>query len=143
MAEFCSFCGKELKLFGKDTLVCGGVTQPVCRDCGEKYLSVSQVERCRELLKNGRAAEPEKIRVFLEEKERELAERQARAERLGRIMSCCGQPMTSLGVSEFQLGRQGWLTGDLPNLLAGAMELGVFRCDQCGQIKFMDPKFMK
>ena len=58
-------------------------------------------------------------------------------------MSCCGQPMTPLGVSEYQLGRTGWIMGDLPNLLAGSMELALFRCERCGQIKFMDPKIMK
>ena len=143
MAEFCVFCGTELKWFGKNTLVCGNATQPVCKDCWEKYRGGSQVERCRELLTTGRAVDPETIRAFLEKEERELAEKQAKRERLGQAMNCCGQPMTSLGVSEFQLGRQGWILGDLPNLVAGAMELGVFRCEQCGQIKFMDPQFMK
>lgn len=77
------------------------------------------------------------------EQEREAEAQRTEAERLGKLMNCCGQPMTPLGVSEFQLGCQGWILGDLPNLLAGAMELAVFRCEHCGQIRFMDPEFIK
>lgn len=143
MAGTCIFCGEELKIFGKNGLVCGGVTQPVCNTCWEKYGNASQIERCRAVLKTGRAVEPEKIRPFLAEIEREEAEKQTEAERMGKLMNCCGQPMTPLGVSEFQLGRESFLLGSWSNILSGAMELGVFRCECCGQIKFMDPKFMK
>ena len=143
MAEVCAFCGTELKRFGKDYVVCAGVSQPVCKDCWTRYRDASQVKRCRDILKHSWAREPEQVRTFLAEREQEDAEERAKAEKLERLMSCCGQPMTSLGVSEFQLGRQGFFLGDLPNLLAGAMTLAVFRCECCGQIKFMDPKFIK
>lgn len=143
MAEFCAFCGQELKRFRKETLWCGGTTQSVCRDCADKYIRAEQVERCRDLLKSGQAAELEKLRAFLAEQEREAEAQRAEAERLGQLMNCCGQPMTPLGVSEFQLGRYSFFLGSHPNLIAGAMELGVFRCEQCGQIKFMDPEFIK
>ena len=143
MAEVCAFCGAELKRFGIDTLVCANVTQTVCKDCWTKYRDASQTERCRDILKHSWAKEPEQIHAFLEEQEREAAREQARAEKLNRLISCCGQPMTPLGVSKFQLGQTSWIFGDWPNLLAGAMELALFRCECCGQIKFMDPKFMK
>lgn len=143
MAEYCAFCGKELKLFGKETLWCGGVTQNVCRDCADKYVRVDQIERCREALKSGQAAEPEKLRAFLAEQERKAEAQRAEAERLGKLMHCCGQPMTPLGVSEFQLGRCSFFFGNQPNLIAGAMKLAVFRCECCGQLKFMDPEFIK
>lgn len=34
------------------------------------------------------------------------------------------------------MGETGWLLGDLPNLLAGAMEVDVYTCPQCGSIEF-------
>lgn len=143
MAKVCAFCGEELKRFGKESLVCGGVTQDVCRNCWETYRDAPQLQRCRDLLRSGHGEEMERVRVFLEKLEREEAEQQAKRERLGQIMSCCGQSMTPLGVFEFQMGQHTFFLGDLPNLLAGAMELAVFRCECCGQVKFLDPKFLK
>lgn len=139
MADCCVFCGKELKRFEKVELACAGVAQLACKDCWNKYKDVPKIGQYRAMLSAGWAAEPEKLRAILAELEQEEVE----AEKLNKLMSCCGQPMTPLGVSEFQLGRTGWIMGDLPNLLAGAMELALFRCERCGQIKFMDPKIMK
>lgn len=34
-----------------------------------------------------------------------------------------------------QLGQTGWILGDLPNLLAGAMQVKIFVCDGCGKIE--------
>ena len=139
MADCCVFCGKELKRFEKVELACAGVAQLACKDCWNKYKDVPKIGQYRAMLSAGWAAEPEKLRAILAEPEQEEVE----AEKLNKLMSCCGQPMTPLGVSEYQLGRTGWIMGDLPNLLAGSMELALFRCERCGQIKFMDPKIMK
>ena len=139
MADCCVFCGKELKRFEKVELACAGVAQLACKDCWNKYKDVPKIGQYRAMLSAGWAAEPEKLRAILAEMEQEEVE----AEKLNKLMSCCGQPMTPLGVSEYQLGRTGWIMGDLPNLLAGSMELALFRCERCGQIKFMDPKIMK
>ena len=139
MADCCVFCGKELKRFEKVELACAGVAQLACKDCWNKYKDVPKIGQYRAMLSAGWAAEPEKLRAILAELEQEEIE----AEKLNKLMSCCGQPMTPLGVSEYQLGRTGWIMGDLPNLLAGSMELALFRCERCGQIKFMDPKIMK
>ena len=138
MADCCVFCGKELKRFEKVELACAGVAQLACKDCWNKYKDVPKIGQYRAMLSAGWAAEPEKLRAILAELEQE-----EEAEKLNKLMSCCGQPMTPLGVSEYQLGRTGWIMGDLPNLLAGSMELALFRCERCGQIKFMDPKIMK
>lgn len=143
MAESCVFCGAELNWFGKEFLNCGGVTQPVCKDCLNKYRGTSQLVRCQDALKTGRAVEPERIRAFLEDEDSEVAKQRAEMEQLGQVMRCCDQPMTPLGISEFQLGRESFLLGSWSNLVSGAMELGVFRCECCGQVKFMDPQFMK
>lgn len=142
MAELCAFCGKELKLLGKNTLVCGDISQTVCKECWKKYWDAPQAVRCRDLLEKGRPAEPERIRAFLEHETQELDEYQSELDRLGKLMNCCGQPMTPMCVSEFQLGHQGWFGGNMAHIVAGTMELAVFQCEQCGQVKFMNPKFI-
>ncbi|MBP3448692.1 MAG: hypothetical protein J6K51_06715 [Clostridia bacterium] len=52
----------------------------------------------------------------------------------------CSQTMQYLGEQKFQLGQTGWFMGDLPNLLAGAMELEIYCCPDCGKIEFFRPK---
>ena len=47
----------------------------------------------------------------------------------------CGTPMEYLGEEQLQLGKTGWLLGDLPNLLAGAMKVNFFRCSRCGKLE--------
>jgi rubrerythrin len=37
---------------------------------------------------------------------------------------------------KLQLGQHGWLLGDLPNLFAGALEVGIYVCKKCGKIEF-------
>lgn len=44
--------------------------------------------------------------------------------------------MKYVGTENFQLGRTHYLLGDLPNLLAGAMKLSVYRCPDCGKVEF-------
>ncbi|MFR1517438.1 MAG: hypothetical protein ACLSVG_01480 [Clostridia bacterium] len=48
----------------------------------------------------------------------------------------CNVPMKYVGQKKIQLGQTGWILGDLPNLLAGAMELDLYFCPQCGKIEF-------
>ena len=40
---------------------------------------------------------------------------------------------------KFQLGQTGFLLGDLPNLLAGSLELEVWFCPKCGKVEFFVP----
>ena len=40
---------------------------------------------------------------------------------------------------KFQLGQTGFLLGDWPNLLAGALELEVWFCPKCGKVEFFVP----
>ena len=53
-------------------------------------------------------------------------------------MKClrCGEAMQYMGTEDFQLGKSGWLLGDLPHLLSGAMRLSVYRCPACGKVEF-------
>ena len=47
----------------------------------------------------------------------------------------CGTPMQYLGEENLQLGKTGWLLGDLPNLFAGALRVKFFRCSRCGKLE--------
>ena len=35
----------------------------------------------------------------------------------------------------------GWLLGDLPNLVAGALETAIFTCPKCGKLEFFRGDF--
>jgi hypothetical protein len=49
-------------------------------------------------------------------------------------LRCDGQ-MESLGVQKIQLGKSGFFLGDLPNILAGALTVEIFKCNKCGKIE--------
>ena len=44
--------------------------------------------------------------------------------------------MKYISCEEIQLGKTGWILGDLPNLLAGAIEVEIYSCPECGKIEF-------
>lgn len=48
----------------------------------------------------------------------------------------CGTAMRFVGQEKLQLGKTGWLLGDLPNLLAGALEVSIVECPHCGKLEF-------
>ena len=48
----------------------------------------------------------------------------------------CDEAMQYIKREKFQLGETGWFLGDLPNLLAGAMELDIYSCPGCGKVEF-------
>ena len=52
----------------------------------------------------------------------------------------CGEDMQFMSREDFQLGRTGWILGDWPNLLAGAMELDVYACKGCGKVELFLPE---
>lgn len=47
----------------------------------------------------------------------------------------CNIAMQHVMDTKFQLGQTGWLLGDWPNLLAGALEAAVYTCPNCGKIE--------
>lgn len=53
-------------------------------------------------------------------------------------MKClrCGEDMQYLSREKLQLGKTGWVLGDLPNLLSGALEVKMFVCPKCRKIEF-------
>ncbi len=48
----------------------------------------------------------------------------------------CNEEMRYIGRENLQLGRTGWILGDLPNLIAGAMEVDIYACKTCGKMEF-------
>lgn len=48
----------------------------------------------------------------------------------------CGTPMRFAGRDKLQLGKTSWLFGDLPNLMAGALEVSIMACPACGKLDF-------
>lgn len=51
----------------------------------------------------------------------------------------CGTELNCLGQEKLQLGETGFILGDLPNLLAGAMEVEIYACPACGKMEFYRP----
>ncbi|MBE6951354.1 MAG: hypothetical protein E7451_08480 [Ruminococcaceae bacterium] len=58
-----------------------------------------------------------------------------------RTLKClrCGSAMKFGMQQKFQLGQTGFLLGDWPNILAGALELEVWFCTDCGKVEFFVP----
>lgn len=48
----------------------------------------------------------------------------------------CGAEMRFFAKEKLQLGKTGWVLGDLPNLLAGALAVDIFLCNKCGKLEF-------
>lgn len=48
----------------------------------------------------------------------------------------CNNNMNFIGTRKIQLGETGWVLGDLPNLIAGALEVDIYSCAKCGKIEF-------
>ena len=53
-------------------------------------------------------------------------------------MKClrCGEDMQYLSRERLQLGKTGWVLGDLPNLLSGALEVQIYVCPKCRKLEF-------
>ena len=48
----------------------------------------------------------------------------------------CQAKMTYLKTERIQLGKTGFLLGDLRNLWAGALQTVIYVCPQCGKLEF-------
>lgn len=44
----------------------------------------------------------------------------------------CGTAMQFVGQHKLQLGKTSWIFGDLPNLMAGALDVSIMACPACG-----------
>lgn len=52
----------------------------------------------------------------------------------------CQTQMRYLKREKLQLGQTGWILGDWPNLLAGALEVDIYGCPNCGKLEFFWPQ---
>ena len=50
--------------------------------------------------------------------------------------SHCEKAMQFLTREQLQLGKTGWVLGDIPNLLAGALTVNIYICPQCRKLEF-------
>lgn len=48
----------------------------------------------------------------------------------------CDREMNHIRTEKLQLGQTGWILGDLPNLLAGSMEVDIYSCPKCKKLEF-------
>lgn len=48
----------------------------------------------------------------------------------------CDASMRYIKREKLQLGQTGWILGDLPNLISGAMEVDIYSCPDCGKVEF-------
>ena len=48
----------------------------------------------------------------------------------------CSEQMQFYTHERIQLGKTGWVLGDLPNLFAGALEVDVYICPNCKKLEF-------
>lgn len=135
MADICIFCGKETTIWnGGDVLVCGGVTQPVCGACRDRYIGLPLRQRARLALETGRARTPESIQEYLDKLDAALAQEATRREYQEKSLACCGQEMAQVDEVSF-LSRTDLFQSYTGNMI-------MFRCDRCGQVKFFDSAFL-
>ena len=48
----------------------------------------------------------------------------------------CDREMRFLTHEQIQLGKTGWILGDIPNLIAGAIEVSIYICPACQKLEF-------
>lgn len=53
----------------------------------------------------------------------------------------CGTAMKFGRQEKLQLGQTGFILGDWPNLLAGALEVEIWSCPGCGKVEFFMPGY--
>lgn len=48
----------------------------------------------------------------------------------------CGRPMELFRREHLQMGKTGWILGDLDNLLSGGLDVDILACPACGKLEF-------
>ena len=59
---------------------------------------------------------------------------------MDKLCTACGTKLRFVMEEKLQLGQTGWVLGDLPNLMAGAMKVAVWSCPNCGKLEFYWPE---
>ena len=135
----CVLCGEMAGSWSLCYITLCGTSQTLCEKCMRRYRDAAGEEKIalREYMaRSPHLREGEEVRGRRQQEE----QRQAQVKKTAR---CCGQDMTKLGVSTFQLGEHTFLGGDLDHLLSGSMKMAVFRCEVCGRLKFFDPEWVQ
>jgi len=54
-----------------------------------------------------------------------------------RELNClrCGNSMKYIKSEKIQLGQYGLILGDIPNYIAGALAVDIYKCNECGKIE--------
>lgn len=134
MADTCIFCGKEIGFWQADQLTCGGVSQPVCGKCADKYADLPQHQRARLALETGRARDSEGLQSYLDRRAEKLEREARRRDFQEKTLVCCGQRMVQVEEVSF-LSRVSLFQTYTDTMV-------MFRCDCCGQVKFFDASFL-
>ena len=141
----CVLCGEMAGSWSLCYITLCGTSQTLCEKCMRRYRDAAGEEKialgeeARERLPQARGQWQRELEQARERRQQE-EQRQAQVKKTAR---CCGQDMTKLGVSTFQLGEHTFLGGDLDHLLSGSMKMAVFRCEVCGRLKFFDPEWVQ
>lgn len=69
-----------------------------------------------------------------------IAEEEESADDEGFPCLRCGTTMEYLKQEKIQLGEQGGFSGTFNHLIAGALEVHIFVCPECGKLEFYDPR---
>ena len=136
--ERCVLCGSEFSFLSSSTIRIGETTQWVCTDCEKRYTGAGDGERLRllkQMRKSDTLKDAERFDAYVAYLEKKNAG-------MGRRYQCCGKAMDHLGRRELQQGSSDMITGNWGNLLAGSLQVVLFRCNSCGQLKFYDPAYM-
>lgn len=48
----------------------------------------------------------------------------------------CNNKMSFLAKEQLQLGKTGWIFGDIPNLISGALKVDIYVCKECRKLEF-------
>lgn len=146
MEKICIFCGRALGRWERKSLYCGNGTQTVCKECYEKYSSMTNVERGLLAWETGRAESREELREFVEKAERTREEKQEKEredreqKRTGKTCLRCGGEMLDLGSMKLKLGEETFFFSDWNRLASGSLDVQVLRCEDCGKAEFYIPK---
>jgi len=144
MSDVCVFCGEGLSRFNRKNLFCCTTIQPACKDCYAKLIPLPREEQGRRALATGRAAEADKIRAYLAqrqeaEEKRAQAAQKREAHLADKLCLRCGTPMVKMGARRFQMYEYESLTDSIFNPSADTLLLDVLFCPQCRKVEWFLP----
>ena len=142
MKDKCIFCSKELGMFEKKKLSCGGTTQVLCGDCYDVYSPLNAIERAEAALKTGQAEDEDTLIKYLEPikeaqnlKNEEMKQKAEKRMTDKECLRCKGK-MLDYGPVTFKLGEETYFWSDINRLMSGSLTFNVLVCENCGKAEF-------